>query len=141
MTKYTPPLRRSLLVLWLILSAAFRVAADPIYFADQPFHGPARADLPRSVEHDERGFDVAYIDFDQRGDFRDRDQLGYASHALKERAKGGHPIVLVEYVHGWHHNSAASDGDVKRFKELLALLASVLNEPGSAYGKYRVFGT
>jgi hypothetical protein len=50
--------------------------------------------LPPSVEHDPRGFDLAFIEFDQQGDFWERDQLAAASAAIKAVARKGNQITL-----------------------------------------------
>jgi hypothetical protein len=94
------------------------LAEEPRYlFPDREYHRPPYkgGDLPPSVQRDPRGFDLAYVEFDQLGDFWDRDQLAAASAAIKATAKTGNNILLIEYVHGWHNN--AHEGDSERDPE------------------------
>ena len=89
------------------------------------------------VQEDSRGFDLAFIEFDQRGDFWDREQLAIARHQLKKRTAGKKPL-LVEYVHGWHHNAQEDEErDVKGFRQLLSYLSKskFVKDQG-----YHVFG-
>src|ERR1700693_1777792 len=119
-----------------IVSGCLIFAEQPHYFfPDTQYHeagqkvGDLPPYLPPSVKHDCRGFDLAFVEFDQRGDFWNREQLGAASRKITER---GEPVLLVEYVHGWHNNANevdprvdpdASIRDVEKFKDLLGLLA------------------
>jgi|GEM_PF-3093832 len=114
------------------------------YFPDAAFHThesddrvPAADQSRCCVQRDEAGFDIAFIEFDQRGDFWNRDQLATARHQLKERTKGKKPL-LIEYVHGWHNNAQEDPNrDVHGFRTLLGYLAKseYLKKQG-----YHVFG-
>lgn len=97
--------------------------------------------MPPSVEHDLRGFELAFIEFDQRGDFWERDQLAAASAAIKAVARKGNQILLIEYVHGWHNNAKEGDPgrDVELFKQLLGLLGQtsyVTDHHYAVFGAY-----
>ncbi len=127
--------RRAIILLVLCLAPAyspFQVAAAPIYFPDRQYHSAWGKDgqlkdkkLPACVEHDPRGFDLLFVEFDERGDFWDRDQLADDSHAIKTAAAKGKQILLIEYVHGWHNNALDDDPgrDVDRFRQLLSVVA------------------
>jgi hypothetical protein len=106
--------------------------ATPIYFPDKQYHSAWAKDgrlkdkkLPPCVEHDPRGFDLLFVEFDQRGDFWDRDQLADGSRAIKVAATKGEQVLLIEYVHGWHNNALDDDPgrDVDRFRQLLSVIA------------------
>ena len=115
------------------------------YYPDTQYH-VARSDdrtVPTldedqyCVQHDKDGFDIAFIEFDQRGDFWDREQLAIARSQLHRRSSGKKPL-LVEYVHGWHHNAQQDEHrDVQGFRALLSYLAH--SEAIKAQG-YEVFG-
>jgi hypothetical protein len=116
------------------------------YYPDAQYHLAKSDDrLVPGLDHDQYcvqkssdGYDLAFIEFDQRGDFWDRDQLAIARHQLKARLKPGEKPLLLEYVHGWHHNAQEDEHrDVKGFRALLSYLSH------SQYLKdkhYHVFG-
>ena len=69
---------------------------------------------------------LSFVEFDERGDFWDRRQFGDAAHAIRHSEN---PVLLVIYIHGWHHNAnerkagAKNPGDVETFRCLLSQLA------------------
>lgn len=68
---------------------------------------------------------VSFVEFDEKGDFWDREQLAIAASAIKHSPR---PVLLVVFIHGWHHNAAdrtdtENPGDVQTFKCLLSQLA------------------
>lgn len=125
---------------------ALPACSQQAFFSDRPYHhalqeqhqASTRRDLLPCVQHDPRGFDLAFVEFDQQGDFWDRNQLRDASNAIKGAARQGN-ILLVEYVHGWHNNAKEFDPkrDVESFKLLLDTLARA---PYVKNQNYRVFG-
>ena len=84
-------------------------------------------------------YDLAFIEFDEKGDFWDREQLG---HAYKELAKLGadksKPPLLFVYIHGWQNNASDKTHDVASFKGFLSRLAknSHLNKNYQVFGVY-----
>jgi pimeloyl-ACP methyl ester carboxylesterase len=64
------------------------------------------------------GYDLAYVEFDEQGDFWDREQLARAVSLIKATRK---PLLVV-YVHGWQNN-ANDSFDVGQFHDVLATLA------------------
>jgi hypothetical protein len=133
------------------VSVVCALAEPPrLYFPDMEYHNPGKFAGkvgPPSIESHERlNYHLAFVEFDQRGDFWDRQQLAYAAGAIKEVGKGGKPILLIEYVHGWHNNAneldvrenpAESIRDVAKFKQFLAIVAQ---SPFVQKLHYRVFG-
>jgi pimeloyl-ACP methyl ester carboxylesterase len=65
-----------------------------------------------------RNYRLSFVEFDERGDFWDRKQLGDASRTIRNAKK---PVLLVTFIHGWHNNAAS--GDVETFRCLLSELA------------------
>jgi hypothetical protein len=68
---------------------------------------------------------LSFVEFDEKGDFWDRKQLGKAASQIKHAGK---PVLLVIYVHGWHQNASErknskNPGDVETFRCLLSQLA------------------
>ena len=78
---------------------------------------------------------IAYIEFDEQGDYMDRHQL---LDALKNIPVGANRLVVF-YAHGWENNSRAAD--VGQFNALLAHLSHALNEKDEKRGKpWEVYG-
>src|SRR5436190_646460 len=46
---------------------------------------------------------LPFVEFDEKGDFWDRGQLAIAASRIKHSPK---PVLLVVFIHGWHHNAA-----------------------------------
>jgi hypothetical protein len=74
----------------------------------------------------DRSYRLSFVEFDEKGDFWDRRQLGRASQRIRS---GNKPVLLVMFIHGWHHNAAdrppggKNPGDVETFQRLLSELA------------------
>jgi hypothetical protein len=98
--------------------------ADGIY--EKRFPGQQRAsdDHKAKVGRDYR---LSFVEFDEKGDFWDRAQLAFAASHIKRSPK---PVLLVIFIHGWHHNAAdrsaksKNPGDVETFRCLLSQLAA-----------------
>jgi hypothetical protein len=75
---------------------------------------------------DERSYRISFVEFDDKGDFWDRRQLAQAAHLVGHSHK---PVLLVTYIHGWHHNAkdrppgGKNPGDVQTFRCLLSELS------------------
>jgi len=80
----------------------------------------------QSAVSSDRNYRLSFVEFDERGDFWDRRQLGEASRVIHTSDK---PTLLVTFIHGWHHNaddrkpSSKNPGDVETFRCLLSELA------------------
>src|SRR5689334_7832311 len=85
--------------------------------ADQ-FYANQKSPLEQTAVSSNRNYRLSFVEFDERGDFWDRKQLGEASRAIRESKK---PVLLVTFIHGWHNN--ADSGDVETFRCLLSELA------------------
>ena len=74
----------------------------------------------------DRTVQLSFVEFDEKGDFWDRRQLGRAGRHIENAKK---PVLLVLFIHGWHHNAAdrkpggKNPGDVETFRRLLSELA------------------
>ena len=73
-----------------------------------------------------RVYRLSFVEFDERGDFWDRRQFGKAAREIRQSSR---PVLLVIYIHGWHHNAndrkpgGKNPGDVEMFRCLLSQLA------------------
>jgi hypothetical protein len=84
-----------------------------------------------------RPHSISYIEFDDQGDFMNRQQL---VDALANIPPGPNRLVVF-YAHGWQNNTRS--GDVGEFNALLAHLSHALNErdPGRGNGyPWQVYG-
>jgi hypothetical protein len=77
---------------------------------------------------EERNYRISFVEFDERGDFWDRRQLAKAARYIGD-SSNNKPVLLVTYIHGWHHNAkdrpsaTKNPGDVQTFRCLLSELA------------------
>ena len=90
------------------------------------FYPNQKPPFEQSTVSADRNYRLSFVEFDERGDFWDRRQLGEASRAIRASEK---PTLLVMFIHGWHHNandrkqSSKNPGDVETFRCLLSELA------------------
>ena len=94
--------------------------------ANQPYHlGEAPTETavtPAGSGSVKDIYRLGFIEFDEQGDFWDRDQLRKTVQAIRDTGRG---ILLVTYIHGWQNNSNSTDAaDVAQFRSLLALLTA-----------------
>ena len=91
--------------------------ADETYPGQKPHFEETMVSSDRSVR-------LSFVEFDEKGDFWDRRQLGKTGRYIREAKK---PVLLVLFIHGWHHNAAdrkpGDNGDVETFQRLLTELA------------------
>ena len=86
---------------------------------------------------DKDPYDLAFIEFDEKGDFWDREQLGYAYKQIEKLSRNpSKPPLLFIYIHGWQNNASDKTHDVANFRGLLSRLAR--NRQISK--NYQVFG-
>jgi len=94
--------------------------------ANQPYHlGEAPTETavtPAGNGSVKDIYRLGFIEFDEQGDFWDRDQLRKTVQAIRDTGRG---ILLVTYIHGWQNNSNSTDAaDVSQFRDLLARLTA-----------------
>jgi pimeloyl-ACP methyl ester carboxylesterase len=70
---------------------------------------------------------MAYVEIDEQGAFQDRSQV---ERALAVVGEGKKPKYVVVFVHGWFHNAAADDLNVRHFKCALNNLQSIDDNAG-----------
>ena len=94
--------------------------------ANLPYHsGEAPTETavtPAAIGSAKDIYRLGFIEFDEQGDFWERDQLRKTVQAIRDT---GRPILLVTYIHGWQNNSNPKDAaDVEQFRGLLARLTA-----------------
>lgn len=77
-------------------------------------HAPKQADE----------YHLGFVEFDDQGQLRDPGQLKAVLDGFYPIA-GTHDVLIVVFVHGWHHNARPGDTNVDAFRRLLTKLARV----------------
>ncbi len=75
-------------------------------------------------------YHLAFIEFDERGEFFERGQLEQALQLIREaksQATEASPATVVLFVHGWKNNASDQSGNVAGFEAMLGCLASQFN--------------
>ncbi len=73
---------------------------------------------------------LSFVEFDDQGQLWDREQLHKVLDSYQPIA-GIHDVLLVAFIHGWHHNADPEDGNVKEFRRLLTKLSHVESNGGT----------
>ena len=77
----------------------------------------------RNAASTDRSYQLSFVEFDERGDFWDRRQLGRAGEAIAKHKNK--PVLVIIFIHGWHNNADDRNpsGDLQTFRCLLSQLA------------------
>lgn len=71
-------------------------------------------------------YDLAFIEFTERGNLFSRDKFDDVLKHIKEQEDqrvNKHGVLLLVYAHGWRNNASnAKKGDVERFRKLLKII-------------------
>jgi hypothetical protein len=73
-------------------------------------------------EYEEDDYTLGFIEFDDQGLLHDREQMEAVVREIKNEAKEN-DLLIVVFMHGWQHNAAPKDSNLKTFKEVLKLLS------------------
>lgn len=65
---------------------------------------------------------LSFVEFDDQGQLWDRKQLRKVLETYQPIA-GTHDVLLVAFIHGWHHNADPEDSNIKEFHRLLTKLS------------------
>jgi hypothetical protein len=82
------------------------------------------SDAPDTFIEKHDGYDLAYVEFSERGNVFDRTKmqqvLDYvADQARDDPSNPDRGVFTIVFVHGWKHNARANDGNVDSFRKLL----------------------
>jgi hypothetical protein len=85
---------------------------------------PDCGDAPDTLIEKYDGYDLAYVEFTERGNVFDRARMQDVLDHVAAQAEydQNHPdrgVFTIVFVHGWKHNARADDGNVKSFRKLL----------------------
>ncbi|TNC80866.1 MAG: hypothetical protein C9356_12130 [Oleiphilus sp.] len=84
----------------------------------------------RSIIEYHEGFDLAFLEFSERGNLFSGKHTTDVMNHIKRHANEG-PIALMVYVHGWKHNAHPHNSDVAGFR----LSLKNLKDSGLANGR------
>lgn len=85
-------------------------------------------------------YHLGFIEFDDQGFLQGRDKKDAVMGQIRERVKvaseTGKPVLVLNFIHGWHHDADGidEDRDVYRFREKLLTVAA------NAYPDHEVIG-
>lgn len=65
---------------------------------------------------------LAFVEFDDQGQLRDRRQFQAVLDDYYPIA-GNNDVLLVAFVHGWHHSAKPGDNNIRQFRKLLERLS------------------
>ncbi|MDH3772452.1 MAG: alpha/beta hydrolase, partial [Nitrospirota bacterium] len=91
-------------------------------------------------QHD--GFDLAYVEFTERGNVFDRRRMKRVLDHVGDRARYDRDnsvrgITTIVFVHGWKHNASADDENVESFRRMLHKTAELTKDgPRKLIGIY-----
>ncbi len=68
-------------------------------------------------------FDLAFVEFTERGNLFDRDNVDKVYEFINSEANTDRGAAVFVFVHGWKHNAEDKDSNVVQFKEFLARAA------------------
>ena len=68
-------------------------------------------------------FDLAFVEFTERGNVFDRDRMHAVLNHVELLAKRPDGVLVVVFTHGWKHNASSTDPNVVSFTEWLNRIA------------------
>ena len=85
---------------------------------------PDCGDAPDTFIEKHDGYDLAYVEFTERGNVFDRARMKQvvdhvAAQARYDPSNPDRGVFTIVFVHGWKHNARADDGNVDSFRKLL----------------------
>jgi hypothetical protein len=113
-------------LLFIIIFSLQLLGCAPNYLYHSPNNGckPEDAALCSSDYIQQRdGYILGFVEIDDKGWFRDRNQLDAFVQMLQQTADDD--VLLLVYAHGWKHNASNEDRDMLRMHSTLAHLHAV----------------
>jgi hypothetical protein len=78
-------------------------------------------------EQDE--YHLGFVEYDDQGQLRDPAQMQKVMGEF-QRLAAADDVLLISFVHGWHHSAKPEDGNIKSFREMLGKV-SIMESIGS----------
>ncbi len=90
----------------------------------------------QTIIEQHRDFDLAYVEFTERGNLFKRARMDDVLNHVRDLAAAPEGVLAVVFVHGWKHNAAAGDANVESFRELLTRAAEITQSKRRIVGIY-----
>ena len=77
---------------------------------------------------------LGFVEYDDQGQLRDRAQM---QNVVDEYTRLAHSedVLLISFVHGWHHSAMPGDGNIKSFRKMLADVSAMENIGSKQQGR------
>jgi hypothetical protein len=75
-------------------------------------------------------YHLGFVEYDDQGQLRDPEQMGEVLSEFQMLAADD-DVLLISFVHGWHHSAKPEDGNIKSFREMLgnvSIMEGILSE-------------
>jgi hypothetical protein len=102
-------------------------------FYNHPYPGSPR-------QNDGAGYDLRIVQADDFGSFWDANAVGTVVTDVENQSNAGN-ILLFLFVHGWHHNAAPDDNNLRDFKRALQQLSYELSQPNRRKTRQELTGS
>ncbi len=63
-------------------------------------------------------YQLGFVEYDDQGQLRQRAQMDAVLDEYR-RIAGSEEVLLVTFIHGWHHSAAPDDGNITSFRNML----------------------
>ncbi len=116
---------------------AYRITTDPKLVCDcgkEDCSGDSAEFCETRVIEKYDNFDLAFIEFTDRGNLFSRERYQKVISHIETTAKNNTVLVVV-YVHGWKHNASYDDSNVSRFRDALKILSAPQQGQDVVYGR------
>lgn len=105
-------------------NAAYRSDFTPCTFNQQ---GDC---IKNAIQHhapgEENEYRLAFVEFDDKGLLRHREQMEAVFNDYYPVAAED-DIMMIVFIHGWHHNAMSGDSNIQEFRNLLEKIARIEN--------------
>ena len=78
--------------------------------------------LQEAEPEKEEDYKLSFVEYDDQGQLRDPKQMNAVLDEY-QRIAGSEDVLLITFVHGWHHSAAPEDNNIKAFRKLLARIS------------------
>ena len=122
-------LPRNLFFLTLVLFLA-ACSSNVIYRADyQACNYKAAGDcvtnaLQVHAPNETGEYRLGFVEYDDQGQLRDRKQMDAVLDEY-QRIASSEDVLLITFVHGWHHSAKPEDGNIVSFRKLLSEVSNM----------------
>lgn len=72
----------------------------------------------------EDGYRLGFVEYDDQGQLRDRQQMETVLDEYRRLALAD-DVLLITFVHGWHHSAKPMDGNISSFRDTLAQISKM----------------